>query len=79
MNFRKWLCRLGFHNWSPNYYGVRVCLARGCVRIDLYYGVSGMLRYLRENYTEKEIEEMAAGSFMKSLKEWFWKEKNGTK
>lgn len=27
--------------------------------IDLYYGLTGMLRYMREHYTEKQLEEMA--------------------
>ena len=49
---------LGFHNWSENHGGVRVCLRRGCTRIDLYYGITGMLRYMREHYTEKQIKEM---------------------
>lgn len=68
MNFQKRLCKLGFHNWSPNHYGVRVCLARGCVAIDLYYGICGMLRYLREHYREEEIDEMAVGGMLKCMK-----------
>jgi len=58
MDWRKWLCKLGFHNWSDNYAGIRVCLREGCTRIDLYYGITGMLRYMREHYTEKQIKEM---------------------
>ena len=46
--FRRISCRLGFHKWSVNYNGMRVCLRRGCTRIDLYYGITGMLRYMRE-------------------------------
>lgn len=59
MDWRKWFCKLGFHKWSENYAGIRVCLRRGCTRIDLYYGITGMLRYMREHYTEKQIKEMA--------------------
>ena len=58
MNWRKWLCKLGFHNWSENYAGIRMCLREGCTRIDLYYGITGMLRYMREHYTEKQLKEM---------------------
>lgn len=71
---QKFLCMLGFHDWSPNHNGMRVCLAKGCVTIDIYYGISGMLRYVREHYTEKEIEEMAEGNvpkLLKLLKTWF--------
>lgn len=50
---------LGFHNWSESYAGMRVCLRRGCTRIDLYYGLTGMLRYMRERYTEKQLMEIA--------------------
>ena len=59
VNFQKLLCMLGFHNWSENYAGMRVCLRRGCTRIDLYYGITGMLRYMREHYTEKQLRELA--------------------
>lgn len=76
MNFQKLLCKLGFHDWSPNHYGIRVCLAKGCVTIDLYFGVCGMLRYMREHYREEELDEMAAGSVLKCLKMWFRRDKN---
>lgn len=59
MNFQKLLCRLGFHNWSENYNGMRVCMRQGCTAIDMYFGITGMLRRLREQYTQEEIEEMA--------------------
>lgn len=57
--FERTLCRLGFHKWSENYGGMRVCLRRGCTTIDMYFGLTGMLRYLRERHTLEEIEEMA--------------------
>lgn len=38
---------------------MRVCLRRGCTEIDMYYGITGMLRYLRERHTQEEIEAMA--------------------
>lgn len=57
--FERTLCRLGFHKWSENYGGVRVCLRRGCTAIDMYFGITGMLRRLREQYTQEEIEAMA--------------------
>jgi len=50
---------LGFHKWSENYGGMRVCLRRGCRVIDMYFGITGMLRYLRDRHTQEEIEEMA--------------------
>jgi len=53
------LCKLGFHKWSENYGGVRVCLREGCTAIDMYFGLTGMLRSLRERHTLEEIEEMA--------------------
>lgn len=80
MNLQKWLCRIGFHDWSPNHNGIRVCLAEGCMRIDLYYGITGMLRYMREHYTEKEIEQMAEGNIpkpLKLLKTWSRRKKIG--
>ena len=58
MDWRKRFCKLGFHNWSETYAGIRVCLRKGCTRIDLYYGITGMLRYMREHYTEKQLKEM---------------------
>lgn len=57
--FRRISCRLGFHNWSENYGGVRVCLREGCTAIDMYFGLTGALRWLRERYTPEEIEAMA--------------------
>lgn len=53
------LCRLRFHKWSENDNGMRVCLRRGCTTIDIYFGLTGMLRYLRDRHTQEEIEEMA--------------------
>ena len=50
---------LGFHKWSENDNGMRVCLRRGCTTIDIYFGLTGMLRYLRDRHTQEEIEEMA--------------------
>lgn len=50
---------LGFHKWSENENGMRVCLRPGCTTIDLYFGLTGMLRYLRDRHTQEEIEEMA--------------------
>lgn len=57
--FRRVLCMMGFHKWSENYGGVRVCLRRGCMAIDMYFGLTGMLRYLRERHAQEEIQEMA--------------------
>lgn len=59
MDRQKFLCKLGYHNWSPNCGGMRVCLAKGCTTIDLYYGITGMLRYIRERYTVKELMKIA--------------------
>lgn len=50
---------LGFHKWSESYGGMRVCLRPGCTMINIYFGLTGMLRYLRERHTQEEIEEMA--------------------
>ena len=36
------LCRLGFHRWSFNRGGVRICM--WCPAVDRYYGISGFLR-----------------------------------
>jgi len=36
------LCRIGFHNWSSNRGGVRICM--WCPAVDRYYGISGYLR-----------------------------------
>lgn len=36
------LCRLGFHHWSANHGGIRICL--WCPAVDRYYGISGYLR-----------------------------------
>lgn len=58
-SIRRALCRTGLHKWSPNQNGWRVCLRRGCTAYNPYYGVTGALRWMRERYTEEEIEEMA--------------------
>jgi hypothetical protein len=57
--FRRISCRLGFHKWSENYGGVRVCLREGCTAIDMYFGLTGALRRLRERYTPEKIKAMA--------------------
>lgn len=49
---QKILCRLGIHKWSDNIGGMRVCLARGCITIDIYYGLTGALRYVREHHSD---------------------------
>ncbi len=43
-NIKKFLCRFGFHNWSANRGGVRICLR--CPAVDRYYGISGYVRRL---------------------------------
>ena len=53
------LCRAGLHKWSENTGGVRVCMRPGCTATDMYFGITGALRRLRERYTQEEIEEMA--------------------
>lgn len=63
--FRRLLCRLGFHKWSENDNGMRVCLRPGCTTIDIYFGLTGMLRYLRDRHTQKEIEMMANNETIK--------------
>ncbi len=45
----KFLCYLGFHNWSDNRNGIRIC--RRCPAVDRYYGLSGLLRYKEETDT----------------------------
>lgn len=57
--FRRTLCSLGFHKWSENHGGVRVCMRTGCTAIDMYFGLTGALRRLREQHTPEEIEAMA--------------------
>jgi deoxycytidylate deaminase len=41
-NIKNFLCRFGFHNWSANRGGVRICLR--CPAVDRHYGISGYLR-----------------------------------
>jgi len=60
-NIKNILCRLGFHHWSANHGGVRICL--WCPAVDKYYGVSGYLRrqfdltttYQRESDAEMRV------------------------
>jgi len=42
MSLKRILCRLGFHHWSANHGGIRICL--WCPAVDRYYGISGYLR-----------------------------------
>ncbi len=43
-NIMKFLCHIGFHNWSANRGGVRICMR--CPAVDRYYGLSGYVRRL---------------------------------
>jgi len=53
----KWLCKLGFHNWSENRFGIRVCLR--CPKVDRYFGLTGLLRYREEKkYGGKQSDIM---------------------
>lgn len=36
------LCLLGFHKWTNNKNGCRIC--KRCHKIDQYFGATGMLR-----------------------------------
>jgi len=50
------LCRIGFHNWSANRCGVRIC--QRCPAVDRYFGLTGLLRYKQEKDTGlKESDE----------------------
>jgi dCMP deaminase len=42
------LCRIGWHMWSKNYNGIRLC--KWCSKVDRYFGVTG--------YRRKEIEKI---------------------
>lgn len=53
------LCKIRLHKWSKNWYGWRVCLRPGCTAYNPHFGVTGALRWMREHYTDKEMEEMA--------------------
>ncbi len=48
------LCRLGFHKWSNNRNGIRIC--RRCPAVDRYYGLTGLIRYKWESNTGKETD-----------------------
>jgi hypothetical protein len=43
---KKFICRIGWHNWSENRNGVRIC--NWCPAVDRYYGISGFLRKIHE-------------------------------
>jgi len=49
------LCRLGFHKWSANRNGIRIC--RRCPAVDRYYGITGLLRYKEETDTKIKANE----------------------
>lgn len=51
------LCRIGFHNWSANRGGVRICMQ--CPAVDKYYGLSGYVRrLLTTTYLRKSDAEL---------------------
>lgn len=47
---QKIFCWLGFHIWSKNYGGARICLV--CDKFDRYFSITGMLRRMEE---EREL------------------------
>jgi len=54
---KNFLCHIGFHNWSANRGGVRIC--RWCPAVDRYYGISGFLRRQLELTTTYQRESDA--------------------
>ncbi len=52
------LCRLGFHKWSANRNGIRIC--RRCPAVDRYYGLTGLIRYKWESDSKETDAELRA-------------------
>lgn len=57
-------CRLGFHDWSSNRNGVRICLR--CPAVDRYYGLTGLIRYMHEKDSDVKKTDT-------ELREWWLK------
>ena len=57
MNF---LCRLGFHAYGEDYWGIRVCEREDCDKIDKYHGFWGKLRHNSEHNGAPKLSDSSA-------------------